>query len=86
MCMLRPKKKDSNRTHITIGGNHIKYLGNMVTKTVSLDLVKLVLNCVLSHKDAKFDNHNIMKFYPKNPLNRPEYICIKLRNIRQTFI
>ena len=59
MCTFRPDKADPNRTRITIAGQNIKYPGDVVTKTVSLDLVKLLLNSVLSRQGAKFVTFDI---------------------------
>ncbi len=48
VCEVRPDKDDPNHTQITIGGNHICYPGNVGTNTASLELLKLLLNSVLS--------------------------------------
>ena len=50
VCTFRPDKSDPNQTSITITGQNIKYPGNVGTKSASLDLVKLLLNSVLSRK------------------------------------
>ncbi len=42
------EKDNPNHTQITIGGNHICYPGNVGTNTASLELLKLLLNRVLS--------------------------------------
>jgi hypothetical protein len=48
VCEVRPEKDNPNRTQITIGGNRICYPGNVGTNTASLELLKLLLNSVLS--------------------------------------
>jgi hypothetical protein len=48
VCEVRPDKDDPDRTRITIGGNCICYPGNVDTNTALLELVKLLLNSVLS--------------------------------------
>ena len=48
VCKFRPQKKDPNRMHINIMGNCIYYPGDTFTNTVSLELVKLLINSVLS--------------------------------------
>ncbi len=50
VCEVRPDKDNPNCTRITIGGNHICYPGNVGTKTALLELLKLLLNSVLSQK------------------------------------
>ena len=48
VCEVCLQKEDPNRTCITISGNQICYPGDTGTKTGSLELVKLLLNSVLS--------------------------------------
>ena len=48
VCLVRSEKADPNRTCITISSNHICYPDDVGTKTASLDIVKLVINSVLS--------------------------------------
>ncbi len=50
VCEVRPDKDNPNCTRITIGGNCICYPGNVGTNTASLELLKLLLNSVLSQK------------------------------------
>ena len=76
---------DPNRTCITIAGQNIKYPGDVGTKTDSLNLVKLLLNSVLSRQGAKFVTFDIRKYYLQTPLDRPKYVCIKLSDIPQDF-
>ena len=86
VCLVRPEKSDPNRTRINIGGNPIFYPGDVGTKTASLDLVKIVINIVLSRKDAKYFTFDIYNFYIQTPLDSPEYVCINLSDIPQYFI
>ena len=86
VCLVRPEKADPNHTRITIGGNCICYPGDVGTKTASFVLVKLVINSVLSQKDAKFVTFDISNFYLQTPLDRPEYVRIKLLDIPQDFV
>jgi hypothetical protein len=48
VCEVRPDSDDPNHTRITIDGNRICYPGNVGTNTASLELLKLLLNSVLS--------------------------------------
>jgi hypothetical protein len=48
LCEVHPDKDAPNSTRITIGGNCICYPGNVGTDTASLELLKLLLNSVLS--------------------------------------
>ena len=72
--------------HIIIMGNQICYPGDMGTNTSSLELVKLVINIVLSLQGAKFACFDVANFYLGTPLDHPEYVKIKLADMPQEFI
>ena len=86
VCKVRTEKADPDRTRITIAGNRICYPGDVGTKTAPLELVKLMINSVLSRQGAKFCTFDISNFYLQTPLDRPEYIKIKITDIPQEFI
>ena len=86
VCEVRPHKSEPNRTRITIGGNRICYPGDTGTKTGSIELVKTLLNSVVSRKDARFACFDISNFYLGTPLDRPEFVRIKLADIPDEFI
>ena len=50
----RPDKDDPNRTRITFAGGHICVPYDVSTPTGSLELVKMMIKCVLSRRNAKF--------------------------------
>ena len=52
----------------------------------SLDLLKLLLNSILSRKGATFVTFDIKSFYLQTPLDRPDDVRIKLADIPQDFI
>ena len=54
VCEVKPHKEDPNRTRITVTGSQICYPGDVGTPTVSLDLVKLIINSVLLRRNARF--------------------------------
>ena len=84
-CKVRPEKSNPNRTRITIGGNFITFPGDVVTPTVYLELAKLVFNSVLSRQGAKFTTFDIYNLYLQTPLDRPEYVRVKLSDIPDGF-
>ncbi len=86
VCEVRPEKDDPDRTHITIGGNRIRYPGNVGTNTALLKPVKLLLNSVLFRKGARFSTINLKNYYLDTPMPDPEYVCIKLPDILDGFI
>jgi hypothetical protein len=81
-----PEKDDPDRTRITIGSNRICYPGNVGTNTALLELVKLLLNSVLSRKGAWLSAINLKNFYLNTPMSDPEYVRIKLSDIPDKFI
>ena len=54
VCEVRPQKYDPNRTLLTIGGHRIIYPGDVATPTASLELLKMIVNSVLSGHGVKF--------------------------------
>ena len=83
---VRPGKDDTNRTRITVNGGDIYYAGDVATPTGSLELVKLIINSVISRPGAKFACFDVKNFYLDTPLEEPEYVWIKLTDIPQEFL
>ena len=73
-------------TRITIAGGHILVPVDVSTTTDSLELVKLVINSVLSRPNARFAAFDIKNFYLDTPTENPEYVRVKLEDIPQDFI
>jgi hypothetical protein len=86
VCEVKPHKSDPNRTRITIGGNRICYPGDVGTPTGSLELVKLLINSVLSRRGAKFASFDVKNFYLNTPLDRFEYVRVRLEDIPDEFV
>ena len=77
---------------ITVGGNLIDYPGDCGTPTADLITVKMMINGVISTDNAKFMTLDIKFFYLNTPLDRYEYLKIRisdlpevLRNNNQAF-
>jgi hypothetical protein len=86
VCEVCPDKDNPNCTWITIGGNRICYPGNVGTNTASLELLKLLLNSVLSWKSTHFNSINLKNFYLDTLMPKPKYVCIKILDIPKDFI
>ena len=86
VCEERPQEADPNRTRITIGGNRSIYPGEVATPTASLELVKLIINSVLSRHGAKFAWFEVKNFYLATPMDRSEFVKIKIKDIPQDFV
>ena len=86
VCEVRPQKADRNRVRITVAGYNICFPGNVGTPTASLDLVKLMINSVLSRPWANFACFDAANFYLETPeMERKEYVRIKFYNITDKF-
>jgi hypothetical protein len=87
VCKVRPEKgDDANRTCIPIGRNNTEYPGDVGTPTGSIELVKLLVNSVLSQRNARLATMDLKNFYLNTLLDWPEYIRIMLADIPQEFI
>ena len=86
VCEYRPDKDDSNRKRITIAGGHILVPFDVSTPTGSLELVKLMINSVLSRQNARFADFDIKNFYFDTPMDNPEYVRVKLEDIPKELI
>ena len=86
VCELKPHKEDPNRTRITVAGSKICYPGDVGTPTGSLDPVKLIINSVLSRRNARFVCFDLKKFYLQTLMERSEYLRINLSDIPHKFI
>ena len=81
VCEVRPQNEDPNRTRITVASNRICYPGDIGTSTGSIELVKLMINSVLSHHNARFVYFYAKNFYLQTPMDQLEYVHIKLPDI-----
>jgi len=86
VCIVRPEKKEKNRTRFTVGGNHIKYPGAVATPTADMLITKLLFNSVISTKGARFMTIDISDFYLMTPLKCPEFIRISINDIPEEII
>ena len=86
VCEVKTHKEDPNCTHITVTGSQICYPRDVVTPTGSLNLVKLIINSVLSRRNARFFPFDLKNFYLQTPMERSEYVHIKLSDIPQELI
>ena len=83
---MREHKAEKNRTRLTVGGNRINDPDDCGTSTADLLTVKLLLNSVISTKNAKFMMLDIKNFYLNTPLLRYEYLRLRLDNFPEDAI
>ncbi len=63
VCEIQEGNGNKNCTRITVGGNLIFYPVDAGTNKASLELIKLMLNSVISRKGAQFSTMDIKNFY-----------------------
>ena len=86
MCEVRTHKTNPNRTRIAVASNRISYPGGVGTPTSALNLVKLMLNSVLSRPGSRFACFDAANFYLQTPeRDWKEYVKIKFDNITVEF-
>ena len=83
---VREGKDDENCMRITVGGNLICYPSNAGINTASLELIKLMLNSVISRKGVRFECIDFKNNYLDTPMEDPKYIRIKITDIPEEFI
>ena len=81
-----PKKAVPECIRLTISGDRVKYPGEVTTCTADPTTVKLHLNSVVSMPKGKFLSVDISNFYLNTPLDHPEYACIAMKYVPQSFI
>jgi hypothetical protein len=86
VCTVQPEKKEPNRTRFVVGGDRINYPGEVATPTADMLVTKILLNSVISTRDAKFMTMDISDFYLNTPMKRPEYIRLNIRDIPKEII
>ena len=86
VCKVLPSKDDPKRMRITVNGGDIYYNGDVSAPTGSLELVKLMINSVLSLPGAKCACFDVKNFYLDMPLEEPDYVRVKLTDIPQELL
>jgi hypothetical protein len=75
---IRPEKKETHRTRLTVGGNLVDYPGDVSTPTADLTTTKVLLNSTISTPGARFMTGDSKNFYLNTPLDRYEYMRLSL--------
>jgi hypothetical protein len=86
VCELKPNKEEKHRTQLTAGGDRINYPEDVGTPTAAMTLVKILLNSVISTKDAQCVTLDIKDFYLNTLIKRYKYMHLKLADIPEEII
>ena len=85
-CDFKPNKEEKERTRLTAGGDRINYPGDTGTPTADMTLFKIIMNSVISTKGARCMMIDLKDFYLNTPMERPEYMRLKLSDIPEEII
>ena len=69
----------TRRVRGTIGGDRIKYPGEVTARTAELESVKVLLNSVVSTPGAQFMTIDIKDYYLGTPMDRSEWMRIPVK-------
>ena len=78
VCNYRDQKKEKERTRFTMGGDRTNCPFDCRTPAADLVTIKLLFNSVISTPGAKFMTIDISNFYLNTPMDRYEYMRMKL--------
>ena len=82
----RPQKEEVNQTRLKFGGNNLQIDMDFGTQTASLLMIKILLNSIISTPGAEFLGFNLKDLYLNTPMNRPDFLRIKLSNFPEDVI
>ena len=86
VCNVRPQKSETNRTRLVIGGDRLSAQMDCGTPTANLLTVKLLLNSIISTPGANCLGLDLKDFYLNTPMDRPEFLRMKLSNFPEDVI
>jgi hypothetical protein len=73
VCTERPPKEAKFCMQMAVGGNLIEYPGNVSVATAKMEMIKILLNGVVSTPGAKFWAANVTNFYLNTPMEQHEF-------------
>ena len=86
MANIRPQKEDPYRICFNVGGDRLDYPGPTATKNAEIQTANLLFNNSISTKVGQFMCIDLNYFYLGTPMNRYEYMWIKISDIPQDII
>jgi hypothetical protein len=78
---VRPNKEKVHRVQLTVGGNLIKYDGDVSTRPADLTTSKCLWNSVISADGATYMCLDVKNFYLGTPMEEFEYLRIPIKLI-----
>jgi hypothetical protein len=78
VCDYKPHKQEKERVRLTVGGDRLDYSRDVATSTADITTFKILINIILSTKDAATMMMDIKNYYIGTPLPRFEYMKMLL--------
>jgi hypothetical protein len=85
-CFLRPRKAETHRVRITVGGDKLDFPGLTATQCASLTTTKCLLNSTISTPKAKFMVLYVRNVYYATPMEGYKYMKLPIKLIPQESI
>jgi hypothetical protein len=85
-CDFKPNKEEKECTRLTVGGNRINYSDDCGKPTADMILFKILVNSILFTPNAKCIMIDIKDFYLQTPMERAEYMRLKISDIPEEVI
>ena len=81
VCDVRPLKKETHRVRITVGGDRLTCSDDTGSPAANLLETKLLVNSTISDAKhgAKFLSADITNYFLASPMNRTEYMRVRLK-------
>ena len=86
VCNIKPHKKETHRTRLTVGGNLLPFDGNLSVPGATVTTTKCMVNSIISTPKAKGLILDISNFYLNNNLPSPKWMSMPLIIIPQEII
>ncbi len=85
-CDFKPNKEEKEHTRLTVGGDRINYPDDCSTPTADMILFKILVSSLLSTPNAKCIMIDIKDFYLQTPMERAEYMRLKISDMPEEVI
>ena len=80
---VRPQKEDPHCIRFTVSRDRLDYPGPTATENSKIQTANLLFNSTISTRGGRFICIDLRDFYLGTPMNRYEYMWIKMADIPQ---
>jgi hypothetical protein len=83
---IKDHTEETERTHLTVGGDQIEYPGDKSTRPAGLATSNMLFNSTISTPGAIFLVIEIKQFYLNTPLGKYEYMAVLMSSLPKEVI